>query len=331
MRKYRLAANLLLGALALAACGDDSSTPVDAPKPPDAAPPDAADVVMLSDREGGGIIFEYIKVSPGFANFVFGANSGVTTITRVMAHFMDNMSPQAEPTPVGGQCADLYATNGWPSGQGTQRSYFDVGDLAITDSAGVDKIIPKKFSGKDNIGKFHDVFYELLGPPAYQVAGGTYDVKMSGYPPIFPASTFDNVLYMPDDYSSTMTPPPNVDNLHLTPGTDFVSTWTPQANAGKPAETEVLNLTLLIDPNTGTPVILCVTLASAGTFTMPGAMITSFKNSVAARGGSIQGVAVLSRQQDSHILRRLPNGEPDNKRRIDFLGSWCHVQIVTID
>jgi hypothetical protein len=318
-----------MGTLALVACGDNGNNnkPVDAPVTPDAGPPP----VGLTSDEGGGIIYEYINVSDQLAG-ALGIGTA-RTVTRVMAAFMNNMNPQKEPTPLLDMCFDLYATHGWPLGQGTDRQYVDVGTLTITAPDATTKDIPKATAAnvmtfpKDDIGRQHDVFYQLKDVPAYQTGGTYYDTVFGGSA-MLPATTFPKTLYMPDDYTSTMQPGLN-DAITLKAGTDFVSTWTPQPNTNAPNEGELVNLTFLIDPMTGSPVIMCVALTTPGTATMTGASIASYRSSVTANGGN-PDIAILSRQQDSHLVRQLPNGDPNNVRRIDFLAAWCNIQLVNV-
>ena len=317
--------------MALGACGDDSSTPIDAP----VVTPDApmVDEVKQSDSEGGGFIYEYVNISDDIAN-MNGFPAGLRAFTRSMVHFMNHMTPETTPGPMLNMCQDLYVTNGYPYGQGTNRQYIDVGWVNVVDQNGVAFQIPKATAAntmtfpKNDIGLQHDIFYQYKHPPAYQTPGAYYDVALGGSSTFNPV-TFPKVLYMPEDFTASMSPGLNA-AVALTAGTDFTTTWTPPANADAPHEGELINLTFLVDPNTGSPVIMCVDLTTAGTATIPGAMIQSYKTSLAARGED-SSHAILSRQQASHLLRRLPNGDPANKRRIDFLSVWCNVQIVAVN
>jgi hypothetical protein len=122
---------------------------------------------------------------------------------------------------------------------------------------------------------------------------------------------------------------PDIENNGpLVGGTDFTVHWTPATSANLPAGDSVQGITWLVD-TTGVPTHVCPTAHSDGQFTIPGATINEYKTVAAARGNPTNK-AILLRQALVHHLRRLPNDEPTNQRRIDMLSVWCFAQLVDV-
>jgi hypothetical protein len=286
--------------------------------------------VAITDPEGGNVIFEYIYVDSEL-QAAFGLPSGVNTITRVIAYFLDGQTPESNPLPMPGQCNNLATTRGWPLHVGTPRTELDVGTLSITgkNTAGADVTIPlmKMPAGSDAIGRPHTTFYQNITPDAAANLkfNSSYSVVMGGAGSV-PATTLTDSLFLPENY--TLGAPLEENNGPMVPGTDFVASWNPAVSSNLPAGDEVLGLTWLLDSN-GSPTHLCPTAHSAGTFTIPGATIAEYKAVAMARGTNPNKV-ILSRQAVTHKLSRLPNGDNANKRRIDMLAIACWVQLMDV-
>jgi hypothetical protein len=314
---------LVAGATGATACGDDSGGGSDA-----CTGHLCNQEAQLTDPEGGNIIFEYIYFD---SELQAGLGLPGDTATRVMAYFMDAQTPESNPLPMPGKCNDLVANKGWPLWVGTPHTDLDVGTVTFTgkNTAGAASTIPltKMMSTSDNIGRPHDLFYQNITPNAADLlkADSSYSVTFSGAGTV-PATTFTDAVFLPGTYG--LGTPAREDNGPLVAGQDFVVTWTPGTSANKPAGDEILGLVLLIDSN-GSPTHMCVTDHASGTFTIPGATITEYRQDATARGANPNKV-ILSRQAVDHRLYRLPNGEAGNLRRIDMLGVNCWVQLMDV-
>ena len=331
MLTNRLVFSSLLFVTALSACGDDNGTTKDGGT--DACvghfcgtPP------AVTDPEGGNIIFEYIYLDTEL-QAAFGLPPGVTTLQRVMAYFMESQTPNANPLPQPGQCNNLVATKGWPLYVGSPHQDLDVGAVTFSgkNTAGTATTINAAMMGPatDSIGRPHDIFYQAINPDAakYLVPDSSYTVNFGGAGNIA-ATAFENAIFLPSATNYTVTSPSLEDNGPLIANTDFTVHWTPGTNMNLPAGDEVLGLTWLVDA-AGSPTHVCVAPHSAGQFTIPGTAIAEYKQIAIARGTN-PSKAILLRQALVHHVRRLPNNEPANLRRIDMLGVLCWAQLVNV-
>jgi hypothetical protein len=310
-------------------CGDDVSVPGDGCVghfcTPEGEP-------RFTDPEGGNVIFEYIYFDTEL-QAALGLPTGVTTVQRTMAYFMNAHTPEANPLPQPGECMNLEAMKGWPLYVGP-RTDLDVGTLTIKgkNEAGVDTTIdvPKKPAGNDNIGRPHDIFYENISPGAgtYVKPNSRFTMEFGGAGSI-PATTFTN-LFMPGGSAEgyTLNSPGFEDNGPLVAGTNFPVKWTPGNHSNLPTGYELLGITWLVDSN-GSPTHACPTALSDGQFTIPGAAITEYKAIATARGTN-PAKMILLRQATVHNLSRLPNNDMNNERRIDVLSVLCWAQLMDV-
>jgi hypothetical protein len=310
---------------AIAACGDDN-------KGDDGTTPDAPCVghlcggpVALTDPEGGNILFEYI-----YFDTQLQALLGVpATAQRVMAYFMNAQTPNANPLPTPGACTNLVTTKGWPGYVGTPHTDLDVGALTFegkkNDGGASTITAAKQPAGKDQIGRAHDIFYQVVTPNADTVLkpDSLYTVKFGGAGTIMPTEFKDNI-FLANTFN--VSDPGLEDDGPLRANADFTVHWTPATSANLPSGDEVLGITWLLT-NMAEPVMLCPVLHSAGQFTIPKAVIADFRATATAMGRD-PNVAVLLRNAVVHKLARLPNNDMQNKRRIDCLSVMCWAQVV---
>ncbi|HEU0037023.1 MAG TPA: hypothetical protein VFQ53_40710 [Kofleriaceae bacterium] len=309
----------------LGGCGDNKTV-----ETPGVDAPDTGDEVKLTDPEGGNIIFEFIYLDTDL-QMAFGLPAGVTTINRVMAYFMNHQTPETSVLPQPLVCNNLEATKGWPLFVGSPHEDLDVGTLTITgtNSAGapVSLDIAKQPAGTDAIGRPHDLYYQAINPPAEDFVGfdRSYTVSFGGSADI-PATTFQDIILMSAAF--TVTNPGLEDNGPLVAGTDFPVSWTPGDTTTLPPGDEVLGVVWLVDA-TGKPTHMCPTSHQAGTFTIPGSSITEFRSIATARGVTPDKM-ILLRNAIVHHPVRLPNGDPNNKRRVDMLSVNCWAQLMDV-
>jgi hypothetical protein len=288
------------------------------------------DDTMLTDPEGGQIIFEYIYFDTELST-ALGLPAGVTTANRVMAYFMNDQTPQVNPLPTPGQCNNLVATKGWPEFVGTPHTDLDVGTLTITgvNTAGtaVTITVPKQPKGTDQIGRAHDIFYQIVNPVAanFLKPDSAYKVAFGGAGTI-PATTYDGGLFLAA--SSNVTMPMLEGNGPLVAGTDFTVHWTPTTSTNLPTGDDVNEVTWLVDA-TGAPTHMCPAPLAAGQFTIPGASIAEYQAIAKARGLPFNKM-ILLRNSVVHQLRRLPNNSATNKRRIDMITLMCWAQMMDV-
>lgn len=326
-----------LAIVALAACGDSNSKTTDGPPgctghtcTPD-APPGG---VNIMSNEGGNIIFEYIYFDTQLQQ-AFQLPMGTTTANRVMAYFMDSMTPQKGMLPVGGQCNNLVTTMGWPEFVGSPHTDLDIGNLTITgkNTAGSDVTIsvPKQPAGKDEIGRMHDIFYQTVNPDAsqYELPDSSYDVHFSGGTTgsvTIPQTDFTGGIFLSNTFQVSS---PNLeDDGPLVGGTDYTVHWTPSTSTNLPSGDDVNVVTWLVDV-TGAPTHMCPTMASAGMMTIPGSAINEYKQIATSRGLDATHV-ILLRNAIVHHIKQLPNNEPNNPRRIDMLSVMCWAQLMNV-
>jgi hypothetical protein len=308
--------------LVLAACGDDGNTACTGHL--------CGEPAAITDAEGGNILFEYIYFDTELAA-AFKLPTGVTTLNRVIGYFMNSQTPEANPLPEAGKCNNLVGTKGWPMFVGTPHEDLDIGDLTITGKNAADMdvtiAVPKKPKGIDNIGRPHDIFYELLHPSANDNLkfNSSYTVNFSGGGTI-PATSMKDAIFLAADF--TVANPALEDNGPLKTTADYTVHWNPVESSNLPAGSEVLGVTWLVDSN-GSPTHMCPVAHSAGSFTIPAATIAEYKAIAQARGTSTTKV-ILLRNAIVHRLQRLPNNDAKNPRRIDMLSVACWAQLMDL-
>lgn len=330
----RRTASILLSVAALSGCGDSGND----------APPDGCTGhtcggagASVTDREGGNIILERMTLDEELRTF-FGLPAGLNTVTRVAGYFMSAQTPESNPLPTPGACNNLVTTKGWPAYVGTPHTDVDVGTLTLKgkNAAGADVSIAlmKKGQGMDVFGRPHDLFYDFLQPDvsALLKPDSYYSVTFGGVAGGMPATTFENAIYLAADYLA-VSEPGLEDNGPLVAGEDFSVKWTPAVSVNKPAAADlvggdILGLTWLVDM-AGSPTHVCVTVADAGEFKIPGAAITEYRSIAQARGLSPDKM-ILLRNATTHTVVRLPNTDATNVRRVDMLSLECWAQLMDV-
>jgi hypothetical protein len=322
----RYIGSMFLSAVALSACGNNDVPLSDG----GACVGHNCDDTMITDPEGGQIVFEYIYLDADLqaANML---PAGITTVNRVVGFFMNDTNPQVNPLPTPGQCNNLVSTKGWPAYIAPQHTDLDVGTVTITgkNAAGADVTISvdKQPKGTDAFGRGHDTFYQKITPVADSVLkpDSAYSVKFGGAGTI-PPTTFDSGLYLASKFD--ISSPGLDDNGPLKAGTDFTVHWTPTTTPGLPMGDDEAVATWLVMLN-GQATHMCPQALSAGQMTIPGSAITEFKQ-IAQSLGQPTNKAILLRNGVVHQLRRLPNNSTTNKRRIDMITLMCWAQLMDV-
>ena len=292
--------------------------------------PDGCAIPPATPSEGGSVLLEDEHLDTDLQT-TFQLPSGVTTLVRATAYFMDDQTPQANPLPVQGACNDLEKTHGWPYWVGTPHTDLDVGTVTIRGPTGASTMtsleLAKQPAGTDFLGRPHDIFYQALAPDAanYFVPDAAYDVILGGAGTI-PATTFAGRLFTPGDV--TVNTPDLEDDGPLVAGTDYTVHWMPVGAQPSPANAQWLGVTWLLTTN-GAPAIMCPTVESADQFTIPGDAIQAYEDDAAARGTDPTHL-ILLRQAFGLALVRLPNGEPTNVRRIDLITAISWAQLMNV-
>lgn len=317
----------ILLCVAAAACGDDGGEECVGHACP-------MGDISVTDADGGNILFEYIYFDTELAT-IFGLPSGVTTVNRVMAHFVNTQTPNNAPLPMPGQCFNFDATRGWPMFVQSPADQLDIGQLDITgkNTAGNDVTItvPKApMAGRDSIGRTQQTYYQIITPNAANTLkfDSFYTVKFSGAGNI-PATTYDDALFLSADFSVTM--PDLEGNGPMTAGQDFTVRWNPATSMNLPPANTivgggVLGVTWLVDAM-GSPTHMCAVGHDAGQFTIPGATIAEYRQVAMARGTNPDKV-ILLRNAIVHRLARLPIDR--EKRRIDMVTVNCWAQLMDV-
>jgi len=315
----RLVATIPL--LALAACSEDTGECVGHL---------CASDVKITDPEGGNLLFEYIYFDTEL-QAAFKLPSGVTTLNRVMAYFLNSQTPDANPLPEAGKCNNFVTTKGWPMFTGTPHEDLDVGTLSISgkNRAGNDVTfdIPKMPKGIDSIGRPHDAFYQLLHPNADDNLqfNSSYTVNIGGNGTVAPA-TLTDALFLSADFTVTM--PGLEGNGPMKASSDFTVKWNPVESSNLPQGSEVLGVTWLVDA-AGTPTHICPVNHSDGTFTIPASAIAEYRAIATARGLNPNKI-ILLRNAIVHQLSLLPTTLPNNKRRVDMVTVNCWAQLMDV-
>jgi hypothetical protein len=351
-------------AFGAAACGDE---PPAKPDPdaavvviPD-APPDAQVLPECETdcAEGGEVRLEYLEFP---ANDPVRVDR-----TRATAFFFGGASSQHMLPNIPGctDMTGTAATTRWPLAQDTGRQYLDVGRVIISPSTASTARaleITKRVMGQgttttstadDYYGSdFLDrqylggtwYFTGNSGSPSTPQALGTgqggfnnvgrtyvtddtkYDVTITGSAS-FPATVFEDVLYMPNRFP--LIDPPQGDYnatggstaaYSLTAGAKTI-TYTVPTNTNVPAGETVDTLIAFTKGNP--PVILCIEEGIDGSITIPANMVDIVRTTNNSGGAVTSGEANrFLRQHVVHQTRTSP--DPVNRKRIDFLSVWCY-------
>jgi hypothetical protein len=292
----------------------------------------------ITEPEGGNLIVEHITLDTELRT-ALGLSVG-QTVMRVTAYFMSAQTPDSNPLPIPGTCTNLETTKGWPLHVGTPHTDVDVGTLTVVgkNTAGQDVSfgVPRLPMGSDQIGRAHDIFYQLVwvNAAALLQPDSSYDVKFGGSATV-PATTFTDAIYLASGYSEPLQPPIIDSNGPLVAGTDFLVKWTAGTSANRPPADrlvfgDVLGVVWLLDVN-DSPTHMCVVPDSTNQLTIPGSTIAEYKLAAMARGRDMQHV-ILRRSAMAHQVVSLPlTAAPDARRRIDMISlksyaQWMDVQ-----
>ena len=321
---------LLASVPLFAACGNGSpgGPLLGSPGPDPCVNPDGCKIPPGTPSEGGTVLLDDEHLDTDLQT-AFQLPSGVTTLVRATAYFMDDQTPE-NPLPVQGACTDLEKTHGWPYGVGTPHTDLDVGTVTIRGPSGASTMtsleLAKQGAGTDFLGRPHTVFYQAHAPDAADfVPDAAYDVILGGAGTI-PATTFAGGLFTPGDVS--VNTPDLEDDGPLVAGTDYTVHWMPVGPQPSAADAPWLGVTWLLTTN-GAPAIICPTVESAGQLTIPGDAIQAYEDDAAARGTDPTHV-ILLRQAFGHTLVPLPNGEPTNVRRVDLITAISWAQLMNV-
>ncbi|HLU68901.1 MAG TPA: hypothetical protein VKZ63_21615 [Kofleriaceae bacterium] len=313
-----LAAGTLALSLGAFGCGDDDDGGTN-PGDPDAAPgdPDASGEVDISVYcedcpEGGEVRMEYVA-------FTNPQGMQPDTLSRTIAFFIKDMTPDHYPFPVIDTCYDFSTEERWPIAQADDRAYVDVGTLTITgETAQPFEVAKQEEEYRDFLFRTHPAgaaYYSQIAnmTDQYTLPEEHYTVEFGGSDE-FPATTFENAMYMP-----LITPTSQLDEDPFTLERDqeLVVTWDTSETAVPDGWESALVIGF-----TGSegPRILCLA-QNDGEFTIP----AEFVNAQLDRqpnGG------LLARQLVTHRTLELDDGEEAGEiegRRIDFLTTWCYV------
>lgn len=330
------------GADAAAPPVDTAMAPVDAARPDaaviDGPPPDPTPV------EGGTVFVEYMRLSDAAATFLGSPTDASghpteTYATRVVAEFRDYMVPQQLGFGSFTSCTDannIIANKLWPSDLGEDKVYLDFGDQVSVvgkDETGATHtfVAPRKTNGTDSLGRSHLVFYESYDVPLANsdkadrlLPGSFYNLVLPGTTTALPGKTFTKAIYVPVPFTD-IDPALNDDvNFTLSSSSDNPISW----QNGNNSTAGILEAEVVATSD-GVPVLICAGPPGTTSMTITGAAVQSF---VATAGdlGADTSHAFLAHWSFLHNPVPLPNGEPDNPRRIDLVGIYATVQRVSV-
>jgi hypothetical protein len=323
-------ASAFLGAgllLALPACGDDTSAvDCDALGPHDEKPAECVNGDLgFGSAEGGEVRFEYMEFPAtgcGDAADQPCGPGGRTTATRVVGYEMTAMTPDAMTFPNVGGCTSLVNGDTWPTGQGTGRTYADMGELTLTGGPSVLTVPAADAANPDPLGRSHDAYNFYFGTDdtdEYIKDNARYLVDWSGDAD-HPAHGGE--IYMPGAY--TLMEPAFANGVEVANTGDFTLTWGDEGNDLIPADTGpgMLSLVAFAIPGVGVS-HLCVG-PDTGTIVVPSDMVEE-----AATLAGDAGKATLLRGKLSHQLVEVLTNEGGTGRRIDMLGIYCYLNGIT--
>ena len=311
--KSWLASGLLVGAMATAACGDDDggehpdATPrADANNPPDGAVPTCEGT--LDCPEGGEVRVEIVHCTTG------ACPSGQDTATRITSFFVSDAdsgnTPDAFP-PIGpGQCWDLSADDLWPTAQGADRAYINVGGVAIGGPATTSLLVPPPgaVDGLDLIARHHSTWWVSYTGPNVAIDNSSFNVLIGGSDD-YPATAKPAWGFIPKHFDLI---DPAFETVHLTADTAATFTW---EHVTSDTTHPVIGLVGFGLPGLG-PQIVCPEIDD-GSITVPAAMV----NKLLALGTS----GGMNRQTFVHVPHDfVVNGE---HRRVDVLGVYCYANL----
>ena len=312
--KSWLASCLLVGAMAPAACGDDDgahadATPdIDARIIPDGPLPTCEGT--LDCPEGGEVRVEIVNCPAGTCP---NAADNATRITSFFVSDADSgNTPDAFPPIAPGQCWDLSADDLWPTAQGENRAYIDVGGVAIGGPATPSLLVPPAgaVDGLDLIARHHTTWWVSFTGPNVLTDDASFNVLIGGSDD-YPATAKPAWGYIPKAFDLI---DPGLETVHLTPDTDATFTWEHvTSNTTQP----VIGLVGFGLPGIG-PQIVCPEIDD-GSITVPAAMVNKLL-ALGTAGG-------MNRQTFVHVPHDfVVNGE---HRRVDVLGVYCYQNLWT--
>ena len=303
------------------ACGDDSKTTPDAPKPPVDAPPDAMEnpPLTLTDNEGGEIRLEWISQYNPTA-------LAHQTTARATAYFYKSMTPSKFPIPAFPGCVDMRDKTKWPLAQGA-ITHLDVGNVIIA-SSGQDLVMTRDQSTTpvcpgncDPFSRPHTLWYrKAANLPAndadtFLPPNEKYDIIFTGSSE-WPAQVIKGVPFMPERW--TVTSPPTDMTTMLQAGTDLTLTYTPVTSSNLPPGYRVNTFVAFQGTGHAGPIVACQEEGTDGSITVPAAMVDILRAYTPGR---------YVRQQLTHALFELTDGAPKpvaERKRVDVLTIYCY-------
>lgn len=318
MRVRTICLTLGLAAPSLFGCGDDvAATPdakveIDAPVTPDAPP---APVFKGFDAdEGGEIRMEYVR---------FAGGNAALRLTNFL--FKDPGSVNFYPFPSFTGCTDMSVDMNWPTASNpiAERVYMNPGNVIISGGPSVINLPRRNTMGNDPFGRTHpaDQWGFHFGGAA-ATDGATYLSEKTAYDVVFtgsadmPAQVFDDVIYMPADFTLT---DHGVTPYALVAGQPATFSWTNPAQ-GAPAGVEIWSLLGFTGANG--PAVVCIE-KNDGSTTIPANMVDIVRAKYPSGG-------TLARQTFTHVVRELVDKNGPTGKRIDFVGVWCYATGFTV-
>ncbi|HWO26798.1 MAG TPA: hypothetical protein VNO30_49050 [Kofleriaceae bacterium] len=295
----------------LAACGDDEN---DIKRPDAATTPDAPKPVFkgYDADEGGEVRIEYVKFGNG--------NAGI----RAGAFFYDNPGTKRfwEYVNTNG-CTDSSTDMNWPTAANpiAERTYLDPGNIILSGGPQTFTLKRNPAMGPDVPGRVHPAdkwFFDTA--TSADTDGGTYLTEKTKYDlivtgsPSMPAQIFDDVMYMPADFS-VISPALSTTPFPIPAGMPQTFTWTTPPS-DQPAGYEIVSLVAFIVPGQG-PAVLCIE-PNDGSITVPANFIDIARAKIGANTGT------LARQTLTHQVRELMDRNGPTGKRIDLLTIWCY-------
>ena len=320
----------------LVGCGDDAKTAVDAPKVdaapnPDAPPPEVADTTW---EESGAAWLEYQTIFTGVGTQNVQA--------RLTTYYFKSMTPNPAlpngyPFPTNPGCtktgmADLPDDSNitFPFGMGTgspaMHTYLDVGTPIVTGGLQQATIPLGANPGFDGFRRKHDGIYHFaafanMGDVILSATDAFYTLVLTGSSE-WPAQVYTDAFYQSPPWTIGS---PAFGPSQLIADTPFVETWTtPNAPTRRPAavgadKSMSMNmLTAIIIPALG-PVVVCLNDNPFGStqLTIPADMV-NYARSLGSSGA-------LARAIVTHRLQEMTDGVTHNRKRMDFVTTWCYV------
>lgn len=316
MRLASLGAGFAL-LMALGACGDDDGGTPDSMIPPgadaridsggpDAGTPDAGPITFFND-EGGEVRFEYVRLANGNAS------------ARVIAFLKGDDDVDFHDYPaLDGSCTLMIDDTKWPTTDPMNADYLDVGTLTVTNGT-QSLTVPKATIDSDPLQRTHGAgnwYYKPAGDDdaaMYITEKNAYDVVFGGSA-TFPATTFEDAIYIPADFDIT-DPGPAETTINLEADTALDVNWNVVDSMAPTWSTPAWVIVGFIDADDGA-VAVCVETSNDGNITVPAAMVNMIRTA-----GSSGGTMI--RQVLHHNVKELEGPGVVGRRRIDMIGVWC--------